>query len=83
MSFEGRYQKLCPMGHYEEQDIYFETQLCALCGQKWEKSNLVDDTNGSNEGFDESMVPTSKPKDLPLKQSFGLFLADWKAKNFK
>jgi hypothetical protein len=83
MSFEGRYQKLCPNGHYEEQDVYMETLLCAECGEKWEKSNLVDDTNGANEGYDYSMIPKESPKPLELKQSFGLFLADWKAKHFK
>ncbi len=83
MSFEGRYQKLCPNGHYEEQDVYMETSRCEICSEKWEKSNLIDDTNNPGEGFDESMVPTKAPKDLPLKQSFGLFLADWKAKHFK
>ena len=83
MSFEGRYQKLCPSGHYEEQDVYMETNKCEICGKPWEKSNLVDDTNEPGQGFDYSMVPTEKPKDLPLKQSFGLFLADWKAKNLK
>ena len=81
MSFEGRYQKLCPNGHYEEQDVYMETRKCEICGKPWEESNLVDDTNDIGEGYDESMVPKEKPKDLPLKQSFRLFLADWKAKN--
>ncbi len=57
MSFEGRYQKLCTNGHYEEQDVYGETELCAICGQRWDRSNLVDDTNGFGEGYDESMVP--------------------------
>ena len=57
MSFEGRYQKLCPSGHYEEQDVYFETELCEICGHKWIKTNLVDDTNEPGEGFDETMVP--------------------------
>lgn len=83
MSFEGRYQKLCPSGHYEEQDVYMETSKCEICGEAWEKSNLVDDTNEPGVGYDHSMVPVPKPKDLPLKQSFALFLADWKAKNFK
>jgi hypothetical protein len=44
MSFEGRYQKLCPNGHYEEQDVYLETNKCEICGEKWERLNLVDDT---------------------------------------
>lgn len=83
MSFEGRYQKLCPNGHYEEQDVYLETNKCEICGEKWERSNLVDDTNQPGEGYDYSMELEAKPKDLPLKQSFSLFLADWKAKNGK
>jgi len=83
MSFEGRYQKLCPNGHYEEQDVYLETHKCEICGEKWERSNLVDDTNQPGEGYNYSMEPIPKPKDLPLKQSFALFLADWKAKNGK
>jgi hypothetical protein len=77
MSFEGRYQKLCPKGHYEEQDVYLETKKCPECGQAWEKSNLVDDTNEPGEGFDENMIP--KPKPLTLKSSFALYLADFKA----
>lgn len=83
MSFEGRYQKLCPNGHYEEQDVYLETKKCEICGKPWEKSNLVDDTNEIGVGFDHSMKPIPNPKDLPLKQSFRLFLADWRAKNLK
>jgi hypothetical protein len=81
VSFEGRYQKLCPNGHYEEQDVYLETHKCEICGEKWERSNLVDDTNQPGEGYDYSMKFIPKPKDLPLKQSFSLFLADWRAKN--
>jgi hypothetical protein len=60
MSFEGRYQKLCPNGHYEEQDVYMETSRCEICNEKWVRSNLVDDTNEPGEGFDESMVSTLK-----------------------
>jgi hypothetical protein len=55
MSFEGRYQKLCPSGHYEEQDVYLETKKCEICGEAWEKSNLVDDTNEPGVGYDETM----------------------------
>jgi hypothetical protein len=55
MSFEGRYQKLCPVGHYEEQCVYMETENCEKCGQRWVKINLVDDTNEPGEGYDESM----------------------------
>lgn len=78
MSFEGRYQKLCPNGHYEEQDVYLETKKCELCGEEWLKSNMVDDTNCGNEGYDETMRPREL-KPLPLKASFALFLADYKA----
>ena len=81
MSFEGRYQKLCPKGHYEEQDVYLETNQCEICGEKWERSNLVDDTNEPGQGYDESMNPN--PKELPLDKSFKLFLADWKANKEK
>lgn len=80
MSFEGRYQKLCPNGHYEEQDVYMETSRCEICNEKWDEVNLVDDTNEVGEGFREDMVPKEDPKTLPLKQSFKLFLADWKAR---
>lgn len=55
MSFEGRYQKLCPNGHYVEQCIYMETDKCEDCGEKWVRSNMVDDTNEPGEGFDESI----------------------------
>jgi hypothetical protein len=79
MSFEGRYQKVCPNGHYEEQDVYLETYRCSECDEKWERSNLVDDTNEPGEGYDESMVPT--PKKPGLRQSFALFLADFKARD--
>jgi len=82
MSFEGRYQKLCPKGHYQEQDVYMETDFCEICGYRWAKSNLVDDTNEPGEGFDESMVP--KPlKKLSTRESFALYLADWKAKLYR
>lgn len=57
MSFEGRYQKLCPLGHYEVQDVYLETARCSTCGLKWRRSNLVDDTNEPGEGYDETMIP--------------------------
>jgi hypothetical protein len=56
MSFEGRYQKLCKKGHYEEQDIHMETDRCEICDSKWDKVNLVDDTNEPNQGFDYSML---------------------------
>ena len=56
MSFEGRYQKLCPNNHYEEQDVYMETNKCEICGEKWVKSNLVDDTNEVGKGFDFAMA---------------------------
>ena len=79
MSFEGRYQKLCPNGHYEEQDVYMDTDQCIECGEKWVKTNLVDDTNVPGEGYDESMIP--KPKPLTVKNSFTVFLADYRAKN--
>ncbi len=57
MSFEGRYQKLCSCGHYEEQNVYMESKWCSQCGKKYIKSNLVDDTNEYNEGYDYEMVP--------------------------
>jgi hypothetical protein len=81
MSFEGRYQKLCPNGHYEEQCVYLETSKCGECGSKWMKSNLVDDTNEPGEGYDESMVP--KLEKPGLRSSFALFLADYKARESK
>jgi len=56
MSFEGRYQKLCKKGHYGEQDIHMETDRCEICDSKWDKVNLVDDTNEPNQGFDYSML---------------------------
>lgn len=77
MSFEGRFQKVCICGHYEEQDVYAETDNCTECGYKWSKSNLVDDTNEGGEGYDERL----KPKKPSLKNSFSLFLADWKARD--
>ena len=68
MSFEGRYQKLCANGHYDEQDVYMETSHCDICGKEWVKSNLVDDTNEPGEGYDESMVPAmSAPKSSGIK----------------
>lgn len=81
MSFEGRYQKLCANGHYTEHCVYMEPPKCEECGAEWVKKNLVDDTNEIGEGFDYSMVPAPKPKELPLKQSFALYLADFKARD--
>jgi hypothetical protein len=78
MSFEGRYQKLCPNGHYEEQDVYCSTDKCEFCGEPWERSNLVDDTNEAGVGFDESMIPG--PQKPSIKNSFAVFLADYKAR---
>lgn len=60
MSFEGRYQKLCPEGHYEEQDVYLDTSKCEICGKKWIQSNLVDDTNEPGEGYDYDMEEMGK-----------------------
>lgn len=79
MSFEGRYQKLCPNNHYTEQCVYMETDRCEECGEKWILTNLVDDTNEPGEGYDESMKP-KELKPLSVKGSFALFLADYKAR---
>jgi hypothetical protein len=45
MSFEGYFKKFCAADHYEEQDVYMETDKCP-CGEKWVREELVDTTNG-------------------------------------
>ncbi len=60
MSFEGRYQKVCEIGHYAEECVYMESDKCDQCGSKWIRKNLVDDTNEPGEGFDHSMEDEAK-----------------------
>lgn len=79
MSFEGRYQKLCPNNHYEEQNVYMETSKCRICGEKWVKSNLVDDTNEVGKGFDFAMASVHITENDKLK----LFVEDAKKEGIR
>ncbi len=59
MSFEGRYQQWCKNGHYQEYDVYeidAEKMICSLCGAKIVFQNMIDDTNGGEQGKIEVVV---------------------------
>jgi len=56
MSFEGYVQVLCKNGHYRSVDVYVFDQFeegwrCPECEEKLAWSNIVDNTNGGEEGY--------------------------------
>lgn len=54
MSFEGYTQYLCPMGHYWTHEVHYENDnICDFCDQEAVEQNLVDLTNGVEEGYRE------------------------------
>ena len=52
MSFEGYYQVICKNGHYHTKDSYEadEEMACPFCKSPKAWENLVDVTNGSEDG---------------------------------
>lgn len=52
MGFEGYTQFICANRHYYEVDAYWEStgEKCYLCGESPIWWNLVDSTNGEDEG---------------------------------
>lgn len=57
MSFEGYYQTRCVNGHQLNVNCYmFDSNYkCEECGGMIIRSNLVDQTNGDDDGYDPSM----------------------------
>lgn len=56
MSFEGYVQAICANGHLFTYDVYDKTS-CYECGAKAVRENLVDTTNGADEGYiDEDLM---------------------------
>lgn len=61
MSFEGRWQNICGNGHYYERDVYYmepREDDCPYCGDACAWSNLIDDTNGEEDGKIEPRLKT-------------------------
>lgn len=53
MSFEGYYQVKCENGHYYTESVYCDSPNCEECGASVIK-NMVDETNGTSDGYDEN-----------------------------
>jgi hypothetical protein len=51
MSFEGYYQLICANGHYRTCDSWFSPEGKCSCGAEYKMINLVDQTNGPDEGI--------------------------------
>ena len=62
MSFEGRYQLICKNGHYTEEDVYSfsDKDKCLTCKEPFEWKNMVDDTNGYEDGYIKVKLKSKK-----------------------
>ena len=65
MSFEGYYQKMCSNQHYIVIDCYTDYCKCPHCNASFVWSNLVDTTNGGEDGFVEAEPLTFKTIEVP------------------